>query len=80
MIRCEVIKEFTLEKFNELKNIKRKSIQKDGKLYVGDTFECDETMARYLTGENEKCSVVVKIIEVAKKEKVRYNDKKKGGK
>lgn len=67
MIRCEVIKHFTLEKFNELRDIQRKGIDVKGHLYVGDTFECDKKMAEYLTGKNEKGDVVVKIIEVKPK-------------
>ena len=73
MIRCEVIKEFTLERFNELSDIRRKKIDTNGKLYVSDTFQCNEEMARYLTGDNEKGNVVVRVVEVVpellKKEK-----------
>lgn len=64
MIKCRVIEQFSLKKFDKLKNIKRKSIKKYGELYVGDSFECDEQMAWYLNGKNEKNKVVVKIIEV----------------
>ena len=64
MIRCEVIKEFTLERFSELKNIQRRSFDTKGKLYVGDTFECDKEMADYLMGDNKDRQVVVKVIEV----------------
>lgn len=64
MIKCEVIKEFTLEKFDELKNIQRRRIDTKGKLYVGDTFECDKEMADYLMGDNKNKQVVVKVIEV----------------
>lgn len=87
MIKCEVIKEFTLEKFNELKNIQRRRTNTKGKLYEGDTFECTEEMYKYLTGANEKGVTVVKIVEVkpikkefAKSEKIKYNNNKKGGK
>lgn len=68
MIKCEVIKEFTLKRFNELKNIKRKNFDTKGKLYIGDTFECDEDMVKYLIGNNDKGEVVVKVIEVEPKE------------
>lgn len=67
MIKCEVIKEFTLERFNELKNIQRKGIDTKGKLYVGDTFECDKEMADYLMGANKDGQVVVKVVEVEPK-------------
>lgn len=64
MIKCEVTKEFTLERFDELKNIQRRRIDTKGKLYVGDTFSCTKEMADYLMGKNLKGDVVVKVIEV----------------
>ena len=73
MIKCEVIKEFTLEKFNELVDIKRKSIDIKGKLFVGDTFECNEDMVKYLTGNNEQGKTVVKVIEVEPEIKIEKN-------
>ena len=68
MIKCEVIEKFNLKDFAKLKNIKRVAKNVEGKLFVGDTFECDETMADYLTGNNVLKKAVVKVIEVAKKE------------
>lgn len=64
MIKVEVIKEFTLGKFDELENIKRKGKNIEGKLFVGDTFECDRDMCDYLMGQNRLNSAVVKIVEV----------------
>lgn len=64
MIRVEVIEQFTLKDFYKLNNIKRKSIDVKGTLFVGDTFECDEDMVKYLTGSNERGKTVVKVIEV----------------
>ena len=55
------------KEFSKLKNIVRKNANTEGELYVGDTFECDEKMAEYLTGENALKKVVVKIIEVQPK-------------
>lgn len=70
MIKCEVIiKYFTLEKFDELKNITRANIDEKGKLFKGDTFECDEKMAEYLAGCNPLNTVAVKIIEVKEEKK-----------
>ena len=63
-IRCEAIMEFTLSKFNELKEIKRKSLNEDGRLYIGDTFLCTRKMAEYLSGKNKNGNIVVRIIEV----------------
>lgn len=70
MIKVEVINEdFTLKKFDELKNIIRKSEEEKGKLFKGDIFECDEEMVDYLTGNNPLNKVVVKVIEIMPKEK-----------
>lgn len=75
MIKVEVIGEFTLSKFNELKNIERANPNKneDGHLYVNDKFECNEEMVRYLGGENKDHKAYVKIIEVIPEEKLIEN-------
>lgn len=67
MIKVETIKDFTLNDFNKITNIQRKLIEQEGKLFVGDTFECDEKMAKYLSGDNDKKAVVVKIVEIMPK-------------
>lgn len=78
MIKCEVIEKFKLKDFGKLKNIVRKNANTEGELYVGDTFECDEKMAEYLSGENALKKVVVKIIEVQPREvKTKTTIKKK---
>ena len=65
MIRVEVVEKFNFKDFEKIKNsIKRKSIDVKGTLFKGDTFECDEDMVKYLTGSNEQCKNVVKVIEV----------------
>lgn len=67
MIKCEVIERFDLKDFNKLKNIQRKATNVEGKLFVGDTFECDEEMAKYLLGDNVLKKTVVKVLEVEPK-------------
>ena len=64
MIKVEVTEGFTLKDYDKLKNVERKSIDRKGELFVGDTFECDEEMAIYLSGENKYQKPYVKIIEV----------------
>ena len=64
MIKVEAIEKFTLGKFNELKNIVRKSVDTPGQLNEGDVFECTAEMYEYLNGKNAKGKVVVKLIEV----------------
>ena len=64
MIKVEVIERFTLNDFDKLKNIVRAKTDVKGTLFVGDTFECDEDMVKYLTGDNSQGKVVVRVIEV----------------
>lgn len=67
MIKCEVLENFNLKRFNELKNVTRKNKDIEGKLYEGDTFECSEAMADYLTGNNMLNKAFVRVIETEKK-------------
>ena len=64
MIKVRVIKDFSLKEFAKIKNIERFNYDKVGELYKNDIFECDEKMARYLTGDNSKKEIVVEIIEI----------------
>lgn len=73
MIKVEAIKEFTLNDFNKLKNIERKSKKENGRLFVGDTFECTQEMADYLMGNNRLNETVVKIVEVEPEKKETEN-------
>ena len=69
MIRVKAIQDFTLRDFGKLQNIQRQRYDEKGKIFAGDTFECDEAMAKYLTGGNAQNKVVVKVIEVIPKAK-----------
>ena len=64
MIKCEVIENFTLARFDELKNVERLGGGTGNYLKVRDRFECTEELAKYLTGDNAMKKVVVKVIEV----------------
>ena len=78
MIKCEVIRDFSYNDYEKIKDtIKRKTIDTYGKLYVGDTFECNKDTASYLMGKNEKGAVVVKILEVEPEIKTKIAKKKK---
>ena len=84
MIKVRVIKDFSLKEFAKIKNIKRFNYDKVGELYKNDIFECDEKMARYLTGDNSKKEIVVEIIEIriekSKKEEPKKTTNKKATK
>ena len=70
MIRVEAIQDFELKDFEKLKNIQRASnANRQCWLYTGDTFECDEEMVKYLTGNNEEGVTVIKVIELKPKKK-----------
>ena len=68
MIKVEVIENFTLEDYNKLKNVKKVVARKENEFGARDTFECDEKMVDYLTGNNALNKVVVKVIEVEPEE------------
>lgn len=72
MIKVEVLEDFNLKDFGELKNLERKTGKdQDGRLFKGDTFECNEKMCEYLCGKNPLNKAVVQVVEVipeAKKE------------
>ena len=70
MIKVEAIKDFKLARYDELKNIVRKSgVEEKGLLRARDTFECTKELCDYLMGDNAKKEVVVKVIEVIPEEK-----------
>lgn len=77
MIQVEVIKDFSLNEFDKIQNIKRKGADTKGRLYVGDVFECDKKMADYLMGKNMSGAIVVKIIGVIVKEEKSITSEKK---
>jgi len=67
MVKVEVLMDFTLKDFDKIKKSlirKNPNKNKDGWLYAEDIFECEAEMAKYLTGENAKKVVVVKVLEV----------------
>ena len=74
MIKVEVTSEFTYKDYEKLKNITRKSIDVKGKLFVGDTFECDKEIYDYLNGGNKDGYIVVKILEVVPEKEMKEKE------
>lgn len=70
MVKLEAVEDFTLGKFNELRELTRKNPAKNEKgfVYEGDTFECDEQMRDYLLGDNKYKRAFVRVIEVIPEE------------
>ena len=64
MIKVKVVERFRLKDFDKLKNIKRASIEVYGELLPNDTFECDEEMVKYLSGDNAFKKSFVKVVEI----------------
>ena len=87
MIKVEVIEKFTLKDYEKLKNVKKMVTRKENEFGIGDTFECNDEMLKYLTGGNSKKKVVVQVLEIIPEinEKVieekpkKKNSKKKKG-
>lgn len=78
MIKMIVLQNFTLGRFDEIKNLVRAKASKKGVLYVGDTFECEKELADYLLEPDANGKVLVKVIEVtpAKPKRGRKSTKK----
>ena len=79
VIKVRTISPFTLKDYNKLSNVEKLFNREPNAFDVGDTFECDEEMAQYLTGKNEQGLVVVEIVEVIPDIKEKYfkkNNKK----
>lgn len=63
-IKLEAIESFTLERYNELKNIEKVGRKEEGKINKNDRFECDKDLADYLLGKNNYGKAFVRILEV----------------
>lgn len=70
MVKVQVIEDFRLSRFNELKNIQRKSKDVENFLFKEDIFECDEELAKYLIENNKEGRAFVKVIEVMPKKEI----------
>ena len=70
MIRVKVIDNFSLERWNELKNITRKTGSTDNHFKKGDEFECTKEMADYLLGNNDYNRAYIELIEVVPEKEI----------
>lgn len=68
MIKVEVIENFTLQRFDEIRNLKRHSNGSGNMLKKRDVFECEKDLADYLLGKNPLNKAVVQVIEVKPEE------------
>lgn len=66
MIKVKVIEDFTLARFDEIKDtiVRASARNQDGHLYQNDTFECDLELAEYLTKTNKLNRAFVEVVEV----------------
>lgn len=76
MVKARAIEQFYLGEFNKLNNIKRATAGKDlpGYLYLNDTFECTEDMAKYLTKTNAKGRAFIEILEIIPEKKAEVKE------
>lgn len=69
MIKVQVIEEFTFANYNEIKDkLQSNATRQEGRLFVGDIFECNKKTADYLLGDNPIKRAVVRVIEVIPEE------------
>lgn len=80
MTKVQAIIDFTYSKYNKIENLKSVNKKEKGKIFNGDIFEVEDTEIKYLTGENEKKLVAVKVLEetkeITKKAKKKIEKKK----
>lgn len=83
MKKVQAIIDFTYSKYNKIENLKSVNKKEKGKIFNGDIFEVEDTEVKYLTGENEKKLVAVKVLEekeetkeITKKTKKKIEKKK----
>lgn len=79
MVRLKVKEEFDYGKFNELKELVRANgmNNKEGHLYLNDTFLCDKETAEYLTGKNKYNRSFAEVIEVIPEKEIEVKPKNK---
>lgn len=83
MIKCEVInQDVVIHEWKRLQNIKRlkanEEVLEPNHFDIGDTFETDEEMAKYLAGETPNQPIVcIKILEVIPEKKKPISKKSK---
>jgi hypothetical protein len=65
MIKVKVIEDFYFGRYAELKNIVRLHDRgMENYFCKGDTFECEQDIADYLTNGNEKGRAFIEIVEI----------------
>ena len=64
MVKVEAIIDFLYSKFDKVKNLVRKDKEQKGKIFKGDIFEVDKKEADYLSGNNAKSLIAIKVLEI----------------
>ena len=65
MIKLQATEDFSLQRFNEIKELERHSNKEEnGMVYKDDVFNCEKDLADYLCGNNPLNRAVVKILEI----------------
>ena len=65
MIKLQATEDFSLARFNEIKDLERHSNKDDkGMIYKDDVLMCEKELADYLCGNNPLNRAVVKILEI----------------
>ena len=70
MVKAQALQDFSLGRFDELKNMERANQFRNanGQVYTNDIFECSNELAEYLLGANDSKITVIKVLEVIPEE------------
>jgi hypothetical protein len=64
MVKVQAIIDFTYKNYDKIQNLESINEKEKGKIFTGDIFEVEEKEAEYLSGNNQKKIVAVKVLEV----------------
>ena len=75
MIKLQATEDFSLARFNEIKELERHNKDEKGMIYKDDVFKCEKELADYLCGNNSLNRAVVKILEIEEpKAKIEFHE------
>lgn len=64
MVKVQAIIDFNYKNYTKIKDLQPANKIQEGKIFAGDIFNVEDDEAKYLTGENKKKIVAVKVLKV----------------
>lgn len=77
MVKVQAIIDFNYKNYNKIVDLQPVNKIQEGKLFVGDIFNVEDSEALYLTGKNKNNIIAVKVLEVIPDKPKRRTTKKK---